>query len=78
MVHVASAAIGAEGHDAGHCLRPDFMSASLMIHCSCPCTERNSSAAHRSSEAMVSASRRRRKVFVFDDVIARFLSLLIK
>ena len=42
--------------------RPDFFNASAIIHCSCPLTERNSSAAHFSTASIVSASTRSRKV----------------
>ena len=44
--------------------RPDFFNASAIIHCSCPLTERNSSAAHFSTASMVSASTRSKKVLL--------------
>ena len=43
---------------------PLFFKASAIIHCNCPLTERNSSAAHFSTASIVSASTRSRKVFV--------------
>ena len=43
---------------------PDFFSASAIIHCSWPLTERNSSAAHFSTASIVSGSTRSRKVLV--------------
>lgn len=44
---------------------PLFFNASAIIHCSCPLTDRNSSAAHFSTASIVSASTRSRKVLVF-------------
>ena len=53
---------------------PCFFSASAMIHCSWPLVERNSSAAHFSMAANVSASMRKTKFFVllsFSAIIIR-------
>ncbi len=43
---------------------PLFFNASAIIHCSCPLTDRNSSAAHFSTASIVSASTRSRKVLL--------------
>ena len=55
---------------------PLFFNASAIIHCSCPLTERNSSAAHFSTASIVSASTRSRKVLVF--VLFSFSFAIIK